>query len=119
MTDTRLFDTALPNPNGFREITVGALNDDALAGVRLVDVREPDEYVGELGHLPGAELVPLATVPQAFTGWNPEQTVVLVCRSGGRSGQAAMFLTRQGFPRVINLVGGMMAVQQAGLPVER
>ncbi len=35
------------------------------AHVRVVDVREPDEFHGELGHIPGAELVPLATVEAA------------------------------------------------------
>jgi len=118
MTDTTLFDAARPNPHGFRELTVAEL-DGKTADVRLIDVREPDEFVGELGHLPGAELVPLAGVPQASAAWDREQTLVMVCRSGGRSGQAAEFLVRQGFPRVVNLVGGMLAVQQAGLPTER
>jgi rhodanese-related sulfurtransferase len=87
-------------------------------GIRRVDVREPHEYTGPLGHLPGAELVPLATLPLQCQSWDREAPVLLICRSGGRSGQAAAFLRAQGFSRPINLAGGMLAVEQLGLPVE-
>ena len=45
--------------------------------------------------------------------------MVLVCKAGGRSAQAADFLVRQGFTRVMNLTGGMLAVNAQGLPVVR
>lgn len=91
---------------------------DTVAGIRRIDVREPHEFNGPLGHLPGAELVPLGTLPLRCGEWNPEAPVLLICRSGGRSGQAAAFLKSRGFARPINLAGGMLAVEQAGLPVE-
>jgi len=103
---------------GYRDITPA----QALAAngaCRLVDVREPDEWSGELGRLAGAELVPLAQVEQQAQAWPRDADVILVCRSGGRSGRAAETLVRAGFTRVMNLVGGMLAVAAAGLPVQR
>ena len=52
--------------------------------VRRIDVREPLEFDDDLGHLDGAELVPLGTLPLASTGWRKEQPLLLICRSGKR-----------------------------------
>jgi len=82
-------------------------------------VRESDEFVGPLGHPRGAELVPLATLEEAAKAWDRELPVVIVCRSGGRSGKAALLLEAKGFKRVASLRGGMTAWNEAGLPVER
>ncbi|MBK9072232.1 MAG: rhodanese-like domain-containing protein [Myxococcales bacterium] len=87
--------------------------------VRLIDVREPDEYIGELGHIKGAALVPLATVEASAAAWPRDAMVVLVCRSGGRSGRAAASLRAMGFAHVVNMVGGMLAYNAAGLPITR
>jgi sulfur dioxygenase len=92
---------------------------DAFPSARVIDVREPHELIGELGRLPRAEPVPLATVPEAAAAWDREQIFIMVCRSGGRSGRAAEVLARLGFRRVINLRGGMLAVQAAGLKTTR
>ncbi|HET9450819.1 MAG TPA: rhodanese-like domain-containing protein [Aggregicoccus sp.] len=86
--------------------------------VRRIDVREPSEYTGPLGHLPGAELVPLATVEAAAAAWSREQSLLLICRSGARSVTAAHRLAALGFTRLYNLAGGMLAVNEAQLPVE-
>jgi rhodanese-related sulfurtransferase len=83
---------------------------------RIIDVREPDEFTGELGHIPGAELVPLATVLERAHEWSRDDELLVVCRSGGRSSRAAEALVRAGFRHVINLVGGMIAYRAAGLP---
>ncbi len=88
-------------------------------GARVVDVREPHEYRGELGHIPGAELVPMATVGARAEAWDHDDEIVVVCRSGGRSSTIAATLVAAGFRRVMNLAGGMLAYQAAGLPVER
>ena len=81
--------------------------------VRRIDVREPDEFTGPLGHLPGAELVPLGNVETALDPWPRDQPIVLICRSGRRSASAAQALAARGFTRLYNLAGGMLAVRQA------
>lgn len=80
--------------------------------VRLIDVREPDEFTGPLGHLPGAELVPLATVEAVAESWSREQPLLLICRSGARSARAATALAARGFTSLYNLAGGMLAVRE-------
>jgi rhodanese-related sulfurtransferase len=81
-------------------------------GVRRIDVREPDEYTGPLGHLPGTELVPLATVEEASASWSREAPLLLICRSGARSAKAAQALARRGFTHLYHLAGGMLAVRE-------
>jgi rhodanese-related sulfurtransferase len=87
--------------------------------VRIIDVREPDEYQGELGHIPEAELVPLATVPAQALSWPRDTPVIMVCRSGGRSGRAAGELVRMGFSQVHNMVGGMLRWNQEQRTIAR
>lgn len=113
-----LFRNAAAHADGFRDIDPLLL--DAHRGeTRIIDVREAHEYSGDLGHIPGAELVPLATVPVKARGWEPDTEIVVVCRSGGRSGAAARQLVQMGFTRVMNLRGGMLAYDAARLPVDR
>lgn len=111
------YDSASPNPSGYRDVLPRevAACDETL---RIIDVREPSEFVGELGHIAGAELVPLATIETAAASWRREEDIVLVCRSGQRSARAAASLTAAGFRRVMNMTGGMVAWNEAGLPVE-
>lgn len=97
------------------EVAVGWLSEHG-ASVRVVDVREPSEYHGEHGHIEGSELVPLATLHEAAVAWDREQPLVVVCRSGRRSGVAALELEAMGFVRVASLAGGMLDWHQAGLP---
>jgi sulfur-carrier protein adenylyltransferase/sulfurtransferase len=113
-----VYESAVAHPAGYRDLTPARLG-AALGKVRIVDVREPAEYTGELGHIPGAELVPLATVEAAAAAWNKDEELVLVCRSGARSGRAAAALTALGFRRAMNMVGGMLAWNEAKLPVDR
>jgi len=89
------------------------------AEIDLIDVREAQEFTGELGHVPGARLVPLSTLHEAAAAWSPDREIVLVCRSGGRSARAATELARRGFRHLYNLRGGMLAWNAAHLPVER
>jgi rhodanese-related sulfurtransferase len=79
--------------------------------VRRIDVREPDEYTGPLGHLANSELIPLATVEAAAQAWPRHQPLLLICRSGARSARAAVQLAALGFTRLFNLEGGMLAVR--------
>ncbi|MBT8241569.1 MAG: rhodanese-like domain-containing protein [Acidimicrobiia bacterium] len=63
------------------------------------------------GTLPGAINIPLGELPARFHELDRSRPVVLVCRSGGRSMQAARFLTAKGFGDVVNLSGGLLAYQ--------
>lgn len=114
-----LHDTARPHPAGFREVSVNEVPVPVPAGLRLVDVREPHEFTGELGHIPGASLVPLATVTAQAASWDKSQDIAVICKAGGRSGQAAQALVKLGFTRVVNVSGGMLAWNQAGLKTEK
>lgn len=80
-------------------------------GVQLVDVREPVEVAA--GTLPGFVNVPLGELTSRVGELDPARRVLLLCRSGNRSGQAAQWLAHQGFVDVVNLTGGMFAVERA------
>jgi sulfur dioxygenase len=86
------------------------------ADVRIVDVREHLEFCGALGHIEGAELVPLATLEAAARDWDRRMPLVAVCAYGTRSGKAALLLREQGFERVASLHGGMVHWAEKGLP---
>lgn len=76
----------------------------------MIDVREPYEW--EMQHLEGVRKISLGTIPAFLPDLTPElkdEEVVLICRSGGRSGRATQFLKNQGFANVRNLEGGMLA----------
>lgn len=114
-----LFDTATPHPSGYREVEVRPLFDAPRDDLTLVDVREPAELDGLLGHIAGVRRAPLTTVPEVVRDWPRQASVVLVCRSGARSARAAVQLVGLGFTRVMNLRGGMLAWNTAHLPVVR
>ncbi|WP_413232700.1 rhodanese-like domain-containing protein [Mycolicibacterium sp. 050158] len=84
------------------------------SGSRLLDVREDDEWLA--GHAPAAEHRPLGLVDPA--DYATSDTIVLVCRSGGRSAKAAAALQSAGLT-VVNLEGGMTAWAREGRPVVR
>lgn len=91
------------------DITVTELKERLDRGekINLIDVREPHEF--ELSNL-GGRLIPLGTLPgilEELTDWR-DQEVVVHCKSGGRSGQAAAFMRQQGFTQVRNLIGGIL-----------
>ncbi len=89
------------------------------AEVRLLDVREPDELTGELGHIAGIEAVPLGQLPGPLDAAPRDRPIVFVCRSGGRSGKAALLAASLGFARVASMRGGMTAWNQRRYPVAR
>lgn len=115
MVPPRLLTRSDAQPAGFRDISpLGALHH--LGDLRLVDVREPDEYVGPLGHIPGAELVPVSTVTTVAADWDRVAPLLLICRSGARSARAGAALSQMGFANLYNLVGGMLAWDANDLP---
>jgi glyoxylase-like metal-dependent hydrolase (beta-lactamase superfamily II)/rhodanese-related sulfurtransferase len=82
--------------------------EENLGRVQIVDVREPDEFTGVLGHIAGAKLIPLGSLAQRISEIKKDQPVVMVCRSGARSAQATVLLRNAGYAKVANLSGGML-----------
>ncbi len=82
--------------------------EEHLRDVQIVDVREPGEFNGSLGHVPGAVLIPLGALGTRSAELPRDRPIVTVCRSGARSAQATVLLTKAGFTRVANLSGGML-----------
>ncbi|MBK7201120.1 MAG: rhodanese-like domain-containing protein [Anaerolineae bacterium] len=82
----------------------------------ILDVRQPEEY--RLGHIAGAMLIPLGELSQRLKDLPREREILCVCRSGNRSRSATQQLLAQGF-KAVNLSGGMIAWEQAGLPVKK
>ena len=85
--------------------------------VQIIDVRNPDEYNGILGHIEGARLIPLNQLRNQCRAFATDKPVVAVCRSGGRSARAVAILEEAGFKQVANLAGGMVHWRSLGLPV--
>jgi len=85
----------------------------------VLDVREESEY--KAGHLLNARLIRLGKLRERIgeLGKYREQPVVVVCRSGNRSGTACAMLNKQGFSQTYNLAGGVIAWQKANLPLEK
>ena len=85
----------------------------------VLDVREDAEY--KQGHLANAVHIPLGQLSQRLKELEQYRgrTVVAYCRTGNRSNSAASLLRRQGFTTVFNLAGGIVAWQNANLPVTK
>jgi rhodanese-related sulfurtransferase len=87
----------------------------------ILDVREPEEYTGELGHISGSLLIPLKdlTARAGELEKHKDNHIIVVCRAGVRSTTAAAILTGLGFEHVSNLKGGMLDWNKNHLAVER
>ncbi len=85
--------------------------------VLVLDVREPEEFDGALGHIPGARLLPIGELAARADTLPKDRPIVAVCRSGGRSAQATVILRKAGCERVANLAGGMIHWLDLGLGV--
>lgn len=93
----------------YPEITTAELESQLKEGkqINLIDVREPDEW--EAGHIKEARSIPLSELEDRIEEFQQgDKEIVLVCRSGGRSGKACDFLQAKGF-KVVNVTGGMLA----------
>jgi rhodanese-related sulfurtransferase len=99
-----IFDSRVP------AVTAGAAPADAF----YLDVRERDEW--RAGHIHNARHIPLGELVARIDELPADRQIVCVCRVGGRSAQATVFLNRQGY-EVVNLDGGMEAWRGAGHPM--
>jgi sulfur dioxygenase len=86
--------------------------------VQILDVREPNEFNGSLGHVRGAILIPLGALTERAQELSKARPIVTVCRSGARSAQATVLLGKAGFIQVANLSGGMLRWRAQRFPVE-
>ncbi|MBC8073722.1 MAG: rhodanese-like domain-containing protein [Deltaproteobacteria bacterium] len=87
--------------------------------VRLVDVRERDELVGPLGHIPGVDWVPREHVPSLLARLDHDAPIVLVSRGGERSGELATQLEGEGMRLIASLEGGMVSWKGLGFGTSR
>jgi rhodanese-related sulfurtransferase len=84
--------------------------------VVLLDVRTDAEVAR--GKIAGAKHIPLNELPGRLSELDPQAVTIVYCQSGGRSAQACAWLGDQGFARVHNLQGGVLAWVREGLPLE-
>ena len=86
--------------------------------VVVLDVRTEDEFKGTLGHLDGALLIPIQSLGERVSELEQyrSQTIVVYCRTGGRSTRASSMLKGKGF-RVLNMDGGITQWNAEHLPV--
>ncbi len=90
-----------------KEITAKELEQKLVAGEKLniVDVREAEEVA--TGMIPGAEHIPLGEIPENLAELDIDEQYYIICRSGGRSGNACQYLVQNGY-NVTNIAGGML-----------
>jgi rhodanese-related sulfurtransferase len=96
-------------------ITVQQANEQFVNGAYLLDVREPSEW--NEAHVDGAVLIPLGELSARVSEIPTDQDVLIICRSGNRSGQARDLLRAAGLNRTTSINGGINAWMSAGLPV--
>lgn len=89
-------------------VTASQVDPDAY----LLDVREPDEWAA--GHAPDAHHIAMMELPARMADVPTDRDVVVVCRSGGRSGQVVSYLIANGWDNVRNLDGGMLSWAAGG-----
>jgi rhodanese-related sulfurtransferase len=86
------------------------------AGAVVLDVREPDEW--HAGHVEGAVWIPMAQIAARHEEVPRDRPVLVICRSGHRSGRAVAVLVDAGVD-ALNVVGGMKAWHEQGFPIVR
>jgi len=95
--------------DGIPEITPQILKEE-ISKSFYIDIRNPDEWIGEYGYIPGAKRVTMGPeLDNYMKTLDKNKEIVLVCRSGGRSGRMTSIFQQLGFKHVINLQGGMIS----------
>jgi rhodanese-related sulfurtransferase len=99
------------------EIGVGEAQRRLSNGEPMIDVREPHEH--DEVRIPGARLLPMSEFLERYQEELPEDAELMIqCRSGGRSAEVTRVLLERGY-RALNVAGGILAWESAGLPVKR
>ncbi|PXY37549.1 sulfurtransferase [Prauserella flavalba] len=100
------------------EVPTASVSDLPSQDLVLLDVREPDEWAA--GHAPEAVHIPLGELPARaaeLAELPDDKPLYVVCRSGGRSARAAMWLNAAGIADAINVAGGMKSWHTEGRPL--
>jgi glyoxylase-like metal-dependent hydrolase (beta-lactamase superfamily II)/rhodanese-related sulfurtransferase len=123
LDDDRIAFPSLTQLNQVHQLTPHELQALLRAPARplLLDVREEEEFHGELGHIPNSRLIPLNQLSARageLGGWK-DKPVVAICRAGVRSATAAAILIGLGFTQVSNLKGGMLEWTDRDFPIDR
>jgi rhodanese-related sulfurtransferase len=86
-------------------------------GALLLDVREQSEY--DEVHAPNVMLIPLGQLPARMNelAAHKDQPIAVMCHSGRRSAKAVKLLEEAGYSKISNISGGIVAWENAGLPV--
>lgn len=110
------------NAEGYKNISVTSADSliKADTNVVVLDVRTPDEFSSETGHLKNAKLIPVQELEGRIAELSSykDHTIVAYCRSGARSAKAADILSKKGY-KVVNVEGGITAWHESGLPTEK
>lgn len=114
------FKQKLPNPNfeTVFDVTAEEVSSNA-QNLTLIDVRQPEEYTGELGHVHNAQLVVLGELPNHIRNIPTDKPIVFICRSGMRSAQASAYAHSLGITNTFNMLGGMLQWNKLSLPIEK
>lgn len=87
--------------------------------IHLIDVRRPDEFNGDLGHIKDANLITIDDNYETnIAGLNKDETYFVICRSGGRSKRACGVMLQKGFKSIYNIAGGMLSWNEKNYPIE-
>src|SRR5690554_1318503 len=90
-----------------------------LSDFDLIDVRTPDEFLGELGHITGTKLHTLGDELESYLkSADQNQKILFICRSGARSDNATLQAMSLGFKEVYNMEGGMILWNEKGFPTQ-
>ncbi len=112
MTIKTIFKSATPHPQNSSVLNISCEELKTIKqndNIALIDVRQPEEYIGELGHILNAELIPLDQLESLKAKHSDKnKSFIFICRSGGRSAQATAWAVSQGYESSFNLEGGMI-----------
>ena len=97
-----------------REISIEEAVTKRDAGAFILDVRQPEEW--DEFHVPDSTLIPLGELASRVDELPKNQEIVVVCRSGNRSGQGRDILLEAGFTQVTSMAGGLTQWRAAGYP---
>ncbi len=102
-------------PANVTEVSASQAYAKQQAGAGVLDVRTAEEW--HSGHIANSTLIPLSALPTRLNEVPQQREIIVVCRTGRRSQEAASLLQKAGYTRVVSLRGGLQAWTAAGYPV--